>query len=121
MSKITTQDISSRRKIVAMAVFCLVVGAVLGLVAGRQLSHHKTGISPTVHHIYSRKEVHALMGNLALGEELDRAEISAQRMVANKRQKLIEEECQIQNRHDVQTAAGPGGGEKSNRLQIADH
>ena len=96
---------TSRRKIVAVAVFGLVVGVVLGIVAGIQLSRNGTVFTQAADHkAYLQEEVHAIAGNLALNEELTTAEIKVQRQIAGERQKLAEEEMWRQNRQGMPTA-----------------
>ncbi len=96
----------SRRKIVAVAVFSLVVGVVLGIVAGIQMSRNGTVFARAGDHkVYlSQEEVRALAGNLALSEELAKAEIKIQRKISGERQKLAEEEVWRQNRQGMPTA-----------------
>ena len=87
---------SSRGKIVSAALFGFVAGAALGGVVGAHLSLNEPVFVRAVDHkaYYPQEEVarHAIAGNLALNEELEKAEMKANRQIADERQKLAEEE-----------------------------
>lgn len=87
---------SSRKKIVAAALFGFVAGAVLGVVAGVHQSLNETVFARAVGHksYYPQGKMwpEAIAGNIALNEELEKAEMKANRQIADERQKLAEEE-----------------------------